>query len=54
MLWVFKGTRVPVRARIENIEGDATLGELLSWSSGVRRSQLEAVLEHAGESREQA
>jgi len=41
-------------ALFENIKGDATIGELLSWFSDVRRSQLEAVLEHGGQSFEEA
>jgi uncharacterized protein (DUF433 family) len=45
--WVFKGTRVPVRALFENLEGGATIEEFLSWFPGVTRNQVEAVLEHA-------
>jgi len=45
--WLFKGTRVPVKALFENIEGGATVDEFLEWFPGVERSQVEAVLEHA-------
>jgi uncharacterized protein (DUF433 family) len=45
--WVFRGTRVPVRALFENIEGGATVKELLEWFPGVTRAHVEAVLEHA-------
>ena len=45
--WVFKGTRVPVRALFENLEGGATVNEFLEWFPGVSRQQVEAVLEHA-------
>ena len=45
--WLFRGTRVPVRALFENIEGGATLDEFLQWFPGVGRDQVEAVLEHA-------
>ena len=45
--WVFKTTRVPVRALFENLEDGATLNELLAWLPGVTREQAEAVLEHA-------
>ena len=45
--WVFKATRVPVRALFENLEDGATLNELLAWLPGVTREQAEAVLEHA-------
>jgi len=45
--WLFKGTRVPVRALFENLEGGATVDEFLEWFPGVTREQVEAVLEHA-------
>ena len=45
--WVFRGTRVPVRALFENLEGGATVAEFLEWFEGVSREQVEAVLEHA-------
>lgn len=45
--WLFKGTRVPVRALFENQEGGATVEEFLEWFPGVTRTQAEAVLEHA-------
>ncbi len=45
--WVFKGTRVPVRALFENLEDGATLKDFLAWFPGVTREQVEAVLEHA-------
>lgn len=45
--WLFKGTRVPVRALFENLESGATVGEFIAWFPGVTREQVEAVLEHA-------
>jgi uncharacterized protein (DUF433 family) len=45
--WVFKGTRVPVKALFENIEAGARLDEFLEWFPGVSREQVEAVLQHA-------
>ncbi|MBI2437915.1 MAG: DUF433 domain-containing protein [Lentisphaerae bacterium] len=45
--WVFKGTRVPVRALFDNIEDGASVDDFLEWFPGVARSQVEAVLEHA-------
>ena len=45
--WVFKATRVPVRALFENLEAGATVNEFLTWFPGVTREQVEAVLEHA-------
>lgn len=48
--WVFRGTRVPVRALFENVEGGATVADFLEWFPGVTRAQVEAVLEHASRS----
>ena len=48
--WTFRGTRVPVRALFENLEGGATVEQFLEWVPGVTRRQLEAVLEHAAKS----
>jgi uncharacterized protein (DUF433 family) len=45
--WVFKGTRVPVRALFENIEDGASVDDFLEWFPGVTRQQVETVLEHA-------
>ncbi len=45
--WVFKGTRVPVNALFENLEGGATVDDFLAWFPGVQRKQVEAVLDHA-------
>jgi uncharacterized protein (DUF433 family) len=48
--WVFKGTRVPVKALFENLEDGARLDEFLAWFPGVQRDQAEAVLRHAEDS----
>ncbi len=48
--WVFRGTRVPVRALFENLESGATVDEFLEWFPGVTRHQVAAVLEHAEQS----
>ena len=45
--WVFKTTRVPVRALFENLEDDATVNEFLTWFPGVTCEHVEGVLEHA-------
>jgi uncharacterized protein (DUF433 family) len=45
--WVFRGTRVPVRALFENLEDGASVDDFLEWFPGVTRRQVEAVLEHA-------
>jgi uncharacterized protein (DUF433 family) len=48
--WLFKGTRVPVAALFENIEGGATVDDFLEWFPGVTREQVESVLKHAEQS----
>jgi len=45
--WIFKNTRVPVRALFENLETGATVNDFLEWFPGVDRKQVEAVLEFA-------
>jgi uncharacterized protein (DUF433 family) len=48
--WVFRGTRVPVKALFENLESGARLDDFLEWFPGVAPEQAEAVLEHAARS----
>jgi uncharacterized protein (DUF433 family) len=48
--WVFKGTRVPVKALFENIEDGASIDDFLEWFPGVTRHQVESVLERASAS----
>ena len=48
--WIFKGTRVPVKALFENLEDGARVDEFLEWFPGVTREQVEAVLRHAEQS----
>jgi uncharacterized protein (DUF433 family) len=48
--WTFRGTRIPVRALFENLEGGATVEQFLQWFPGVTRRQVELVLEHAANS----
>ena len=45
--WVFKGTRLPVQALFENLEGGATVDQFLEWFPGVTREQVLAVLKFA-------
>jgi len=45
--WVFRGTRVAVKALFENLEAGARVDEFLEWFPGVSRQQALAVLEHA-------
>jgi uncharacterized protein (DUF433 family) len=48
--WVFKGTRVPVKALFENLEDGARVVDFLEWFPGVTRDQVETVLRHAEQS----
>jgi len=48
--WVFGGTRVPLSALFENLEGGATVEQFLEWFPGVSRAQIDAVLVHAARS----
>jgi uncharacterized protein (DUF433 family) len=48
--WVFRGSRVPVGALFENLEGGATVQQFLAWFPGVTRAQVDAVLHHAARS----
>lgn len=43
--WVFKGSRVPVKALFENLEDGATVDEFLEWFPGVSKAQVRGVLE---------
>ena len=52
--WLFRGTRVPVSALFENVEGGATVEQFLEWFPGVTRAQADAVLEHAARSAQAA
>ena len=48
--WVFRGTRVPVAALFENLEGGAQVSQFVEWFPGVSMDQVLAVLEHAARS----
>jgi len=48
--WLFKNTRVPVRALFENLEAGACVDDFLEWFPGVTREQVELVLRHAEQS----
>jgi uncharacterized protein (DUF433 family) len=52
--WLFKSTRVPVRALFENLESGARIDEFLEWFPGVTREQVELVLRHTEQSLEVA
>jgi uncharacterized protein (DUF433 family) len=42
--WLFKGTRVPVKALFENLEGGAPVDDFLAWIPGITREQVDMVL----------
>ena len=48
--WVFRGSRVPVRALFENLESGASIDDFLKWFPGVTLEQVVAVLAHAEQS----
>ncbi|HEY5912353.1 MAG TPA: DUF433 domain-containing protein [Verrucomicrobiae bacterium] len=48
--WVFKGTRIPVRALFENLESGARVEDFLDWFPGVSKDQVSAVLHYAEQS----
>ncbi len=48
--WVFRGTRVPVRALFENLDGGASVAQFLEWFPGVTLEQVHAVLQHTTKS----
>lgn len=48
--WIFRGTRVPVKALFENLEDGATVNQFLEWFPGVTQQQVETVLEFASQS----
>jgi uncharacterized protein (DUF433 family) len=39
--WLFKATRIPIRALFENLEGGAQVDDFLEWFPGVTRTQVE-------------
>ena len=48
--WLFKGTRLPVKAPFLNLEAGARVDDFLEWFPGVTREQVKLVLRHAGRS----
>jgi uncharacterized protein (DUF433 family) len=46
-VWLFKGTRIPVRVLFENLDSGARIDDFLEWFPGVTREQAHAVLAHA-------
>jgi uncharacterized protein (DUF433 family) len=44
--WLFRNTRVPVRALFEDLAAGARVDDFLEWFPGVAREQVELVLRH--------
>jgi uncharacterized protein (DUF433 family) len=42
-VWLFKTTRVPVRALFENLEDSTTVNDFPTWFPGVTHEQVESV-----------
>jgi uncharacterized protein (DUF433 family) len=53
-VWIFRNTRIPVKALFENLEDGASVDEFLEWFPGVSKQQVDDVLEHATRSLELA
>jgi uncharacterized protein (DUF433 family) len=49
-VWVFRRTRVPVRALFENLGTGAPIDQFLEWFPGVTLNQVVGVLAHAEQS----
>jgi uncharacterized protein (DUF433 family) len=48
--WVFRGSRVPVKALFENPEAGASVDDFVKWFPGVTKEQVLAVLVHVAKS----
>ena len=42
--WIFKNTRVPVRALSDNLKSGASVDDFSDWFPGVDRGQVQTVL----------
>jgi uncharacterized protein (DUF433 family) len=50
--WVFRGTRIPVVAVFENLEGGLTIDQVVGLYDGLTREQVKSVLEFTAQSLE--
>jgi len=48
--WVLKDTRMPVSAIFENLEGGASIDDIMEWFHGLDRLQVQQVIEFAARS----
>jgi len=49
-VWVLRGTRMPVATVFENLEAGASIDDILQWFDGLRREQVEAIIDFAARS----
>jgi uncharacterized protein (DUF433 family) len=42
--WLFKATRIPIKALFENLKCGAQVDDFLEWFPGVSREQVEQVI----------
>jgi len=52
--WVLRRTRMPVSAIFENLEAGANIDDIMEWFEGLDRGQIQAVIEFAARSLDQA
>ena len=48
--WVFRGTRIPASALLDNLEDGADIANFVDWFPGVSEEQVRLVLDHAARS----
>jgi uncharacterized protein (DUF433 family) len=53
-MWVFRGTRIPVTALLENLVDGARIADFVRWFPGATMEQARAVLEHVVRSTEES
>ena len=48
--WVLRGTRMPVATIFENLEAGASIDNIVEWFDGIKREQVEAVIDFVARS----
>ena len=48
--WVLRGTRMPVATIFENLEAGASIDNILEWFDGIKRGQVETVIDFVARS----
>lgn len=48
--WVLRGTRMPAATIFENLEAGASIDDILEWFDGLKREQVEAVIDFVSRS----